>query len=266
MTKLGANYFPALPALAQDPEIDFDYVKTGDWPEHDPHQALVHLPDKRVLFHRSNVIRNGRAETHRLANVLQEWQKHLDSPWVSIHLDYYSQQEVWAFLQQGQPLPHYTEQAALERLGQVIQPIQQKLEVPLLLENMPLWPGQKEPGATSPQFIRQILDATGCNLLLDTAHARVAAANLGWNIHAYLEQLPLDRVVEIHTSGPRRNNGCLIDSHETLQQEDYDLLAWLLQRTEPQVITLEYWKDPGRAREQMIQLANLVLESAAIAR
>jgi len=57
----------------------------------------------------------------------------------------------------------------------------------------------------------------------------------------YLEKLPLDCVRQIHISGPRLWNGVLWDAHETLQANDYDLLAWALARCDLEVVTLEYF-------------------------
>src|SRR5438034_557515 len=48
------------------------------------------------------------------------------------------------------------------------------------------------------------------------------------------------------------------DAAEPIGEEDYSLLAWLLQRNRPQAITLEYWKDPKRHAEQLRRLCQVV--------
>ena len=70
--------------------------------------------------------------------------------------------------------------------------------------------------------------------------------------------LPLDRVVQIHVSGPRVQEGRLVDVHETLQAIDYELLRFVLARTDPQVVTLEYIRDRDALREQLVQLRSLL--------
>ena len=77
---------------------------------------------------------------------------------------------------------------------------------------------------------------------------------------------------EIHVSGPRLDQGVLRDRHLELQEKDYSLLAWLLERTEPQVVTLEYGgtfpddqttlrNDPAALARQVERLAKMVGEA-----
>jgi hypothetical protein len=78
-------------------------------------------------------------------------------------------------------------------------------------------------------------------LLLDLAHARIAAHNRGEDVCAYLSALPLERVREIHVCGPGPDrSGVLQDEHQEMGEEDYALLDWTLERTHPLVVTLEY--------------------------
>lgn len=102
-------------------------------------------------------------------------------------------------------------------------------------------PGFPFPGyelESNPDTIRRILDADGCNFLLDIAHARVAADIHNTDIFSYLARLPLDRVIQLHISGPRVQDGRLSDAHEVLQVEDYKILEWVLTQTKPKVLTL----------------------------
>jgi hypothetical protein len=102
-----------------------------------------------------------------------------------------------------------------------------------------------------------VLAQTGCGFLLDIGHARVSAENLGLDARDYLQCLPLERVVQVHTSGPRRVDGRLVDAHQPLQEEDYDLLEFTLAKTHPQVVTLEYIQEAGALREQLERLRNI---------
>ena len=62
------------------------------------------------------------------------------------------------------------------------------------------------------------------------------------------------------------------DWHLELQEEDYRLMAWLLERTEPQMVTLEYGgtfpddreavaDDPAALVRQLERLARMVEEA-----
>lgn len=158
-----------------------------------------------------------------------------------------------------------------ERMHRQILTAKAKLQVPLLLENVPLG-GSKGiyPLCVQPGFIREMLDATGTDLMLDTAHLRCAAYHLGVDERAYATALPLERVREIHVCGPRLEPGAgMRDRHRELEEEDYALLAWLLERTAPAMVTLEYggtgpvfeqpgMNDPAALRRQLVRLKGML--------
>jgi uncharacterized protein (UPF0276 family) len=125
---------------------------------------------------------------------------------------------------------------------------------------MPTPPDRKKRYAfdSDPGLINEILVKTDCKMLLDLAHARVAASSRKMDVYDYLELLPLERVVQIHISGPRTHNGYLRDAHEPLQAVDYAVLEWVLARTEPRVLTLEYFKERRPLREQILRLRNML--------
>lgn len=129
-----------------------------------------------------------------------------------------------------------------ERVLENLHLFKRKLGVPLLLENVPYNPAkQRLRTVFDPVFIRQILREAAVDFLLDLAHARCAAHYLGVDVHDYLEALPLDKVREIHASGPHLlPDGVLDDSHYPMQEVDYRLLEWTLRRCSPQIVTLEY--------------------------
>ena len=52
--------------------------------------------------------------------------------------------------------------------------------------------------------------------------------------------LPLEKVRQIHLNRPGWREGRLVDSHQMLEDEDYALLEFILKRTQPWAVTLEY--------------------------
>jgi uncharacterized protein (UPF0276 family) len=259
MVKLAVHYFSELLALAQDPELDFAYVKIGDWLEEAAYEALAGSLHKRFLYHARSLVRESLAETRELIAHLEGWQQRTGCAWLSAHLDYYTDSQVDAILHVGSQGYGYDVEQSFARICEAAKTVAAQLPVPLLLENVPNWPwpGEVDVGVR-PDFICRVLDQTGCDLLLDMAHARIAAAALECDAQDYLQQLSLGRVVEIHVSGPRYESGAWWDCHEALQDEDFALLEWLLQRTQPQVVTLEYWKHPARVRDQVLRLKPLL--------
>ena len=102
-----------------------------------------------------------------------------------------------------------------------------------------------------PGFLRQVLERADCGLVLDLAHAQVSAAYLNMASTEYLEQIPLDRVVALHISGPRKIEGRLADAHDTLAIEDFHLLDWVLERCAPETVVVEYTADRAEIPAQV---------------
>jgi uncharacterized protein (UPF0276 family) len=126
------------------------------------------------------------------------------------------------------------------------------------------------PFLVDPTFITQVVTEANCYFLLDLAHARVTAAMRRQTVHDYIDELPLDRLVEIHVSGPRQaqNSGRLVDAHhvdahlvdahESMQEDDYDLLEWVLGLARPLAVSLEYWRDGALLKEQLLCLRKIL--------
>ena len=172
---------------------------------------------------------------------------------------------------------------ALDNIVRYARALAVRLPVPLLLENIPYFPNLAHVHVCEADFVSSVLHETGCGLLLDLAHARASADVLGLDVREYLSALPLGRAVELHLSGPRplaeldmrrqrlvRENAAsiadridfgehnLVDAHEAMQQEDYDLLNWVLDRTKPRAISLEYFRAPEPLREQLVRLGEIL--------
>jgi uncharacterized protein (UPF0276 family) len=65
-------------------------------------------------------------------------------------------------------------------------------------------------------------------------------------------------VRQLHISGPRLRDGVLFDAHEQLLEEDYALLEWVLRRSEPLALTLEYNREELTLRQELERLRGLL--------
>lgn len=115
------------------------------------------------------------------------------------------------------PLP-YTE-AALRRVAEHIDEVQQAIRRPLLLENPSTYVLFKESTMSETAFIREIVKRTGCGLLLDVNNVFVSAINHGFSALEYLADYPLEHVGEVHLAGHAvqaddEGDLLLIDSHD----------------------------------------------------
>jgi uncharacterized protein (UPF0276 family) len=115
------------------------------------------------------------------------------------------------------PLP-YT-QATLTRVADHIDEVQTAIGRQLLLENPSTYVIFPESTMSETDFIRALVQRSGCGLLLDVNNVFVSATNHGYSAQTYLDEFPLDHVGEIHLAGHAEQTDdegdlLLIDSHD----------------------------------------------------
>jgi hypothetical protein len=101
----------------------------------------------------------------------------------------------------------------------------------ILLENLDYNPKDKS-GAyeyvCDPQFIEEVLTASGCGMLLDIGHANCSAQNMGYDdVMSFIYELPLEKVVEVHMSGAGRKDGLAHDTHHPINREGQPEVGYL---------------------------------------
>ncbi len=114
------------------------------------------------------------------------------------------------------PLPWTA--ATLHRVCAHIDQVQNRLKRTLLLENPASYLEFNSSTFSESQFLAEVVQRTGCGLLLDVSNVQVSSVNHGRDALAYLDGLPLHRVGQIHLAGfaqDRDGAGAplLIDDH-----------------------------------------------------
>jgi uncharacterized protein (UPF0276 family) len=212
-------------------QVDVDWIKLSVWADL-PTQLAAARPVRPCLLH--TLPEAGQAEAADPRWTWDELNRAIaacGSPHVALHLG--APPAAW-------PSPP-GDAEILDRLVANTRAWAAKVEVPLLVENVPFYGFRGSlRRATDPDAIRAVCDEADAGLLLDLAHARVAAWHRGEEATAYLAALPLDRVAEIHVCGPRLEERGLMDRHLDLAEEDFALLRWTLEHTTARIVTLEY--------------------------
>ncbi len=159
----------------------------------------------------------------------------------SEHLAWSSHGEV--FLNDLLPVPY--ERAALDRVCRHIDRVQDRLRRRMLLENPSTYVEFEASTMSEPEFVCEVLRRTGCGLLLDVNNAYVSCTNHGRDALAYIHELPLAAVGEIHLAGFARDHDAagaplLIDSHGTpVDEAVWSLYAHVVARLGPVPTLLE---------------------------
>lgn len=113
------------------------------------------------------------------------------------------------------PLPMTYE--ALDILARNIDQAQTVLGRKILIENPSGYLAFIEQDMTETEFLKALVQKTGCGLLLDVNNIYVSAHNIGFDAEQYLSEIPPESVEEIHLAGYQVNNvdekTVFIDAH-----------------------------------------------------
>ena len=97
----------------------------------------------------------------------------------------------------------------------------------------------------TPEVLTELVDDSGCGLLLDVSHARITAAALGIDPWRYLDSLPVHALQELHITGVHLIDGGLRD-HLPFQAGDWEFVDGVVARVlagawpAPTVVAFEY--------------------------
>lgn len=127
------------------------------------------------------------------------------------------------------------------RVADRIRAIEDRLALPMAVENVSWYAHPARPEVSEAEFIREVLERADCRLLLDVNNVYVNAQNHGFDPRAMIAELPLERVAEIHVAGHTRlGSGMILDTHGApVVDPVLELLEWTIARTGPAPVLLE---------------------------
>lgn len=238
-TLFGMNY--SLPAedLVRSGKIQIERFKCPDWPD------LVDEVSQRytVAVHFNLTAGNGTLPTD--GEPIKQMMADTNTPYLNVHLEAnpaYFKGIAVDTTERGDrqrvldrmvtDIHWYTERYGKERV---------------IAENVPYqaYASQVLRPAVEPDLIAQAVRETGCGFLFDLGHARICAHYLGMDEEEYIQQLPLERLRELHIAGVQEVDGVLRD-HLAMKDGDWDLLDCTLKNIrggeypQPWMAALEY--------------------------
>ncbi len=238
--KLGCNYSDALMKAMAVGDADVDYIKIGYFPPfmgmHD--EVFAKKPLLIHGFGHYEHIGMPDAEGGNPWPLMNDVLTRYGSPHLAAHLAYYDSDR-----RNGKTMEGAVDESLVA--------FKKNLAVPVLVENIDYNPNYDKvvvsESIAHPDYIWNVCEHHEVDLLLDIAHAAVSADHMNLKLKDYIRALPLNRVKEIHATGHgySRELGVL-DNHEMLEKGDYEILDFILARSNPDILTLEYgW--PGEA-------------------
>lgn len=191
-----------------------------------------------------------------------EWMRELrgflaavKTPWHSDHLCFGAVDD--AHLHDLLPIPFTRAMAA--RVADRVKRLEDHLGLPFAVENISWYAHPGEAEMSESQFVTELLERCDARLLLDVNNVYVNARNHGGDPRQMIAEMPLERVVQIHTAGHLvRDDGLRLDTHgEAVCDDVYELLRWTLARTGPVPVLLERDQNFPRFDELVAELERL---------
>lgn len=146
-----------------------------------------------------------RAYLEKLARLVRR----LDPPWWSDHVAFTRAGGVSL----GHLAPTVFSDEAAAALARNVAEVRAQIDAPLILENI-TYPLNVPGGAwDEADFLCEVLERTGCGLLLDVTNLHINSVNHGYDWRAFLRCLPPERIVQLHFVGGHWHDEVLVDSH-----------------------------------------------------
>jgi uncharacterized protein (UPF0276 family) len=94
-----------------------------------------------------------------------------------------------------------------------ISKVKNRIKTPLILENITYLVRFPSSEMSESEFIKTVLEETDCGMLLDVTNLFINSQNFGFCWRKFLDEIPLNRVVQLHFVGSHKDGKRLIDAH-----------------------------------------------------
>ena len=265
--KLAVNYSDATAELLRRGHVNFDYFKTPAWPDlvataRALRPVNVHFP--LLAGYGSGRARDGETGQPPDWGKIEALLAQTGTPLVNVHM------VAPPHAYPGVPLdsddPMHVERVTEWLIADVFAVVRRFGAERVIAENNPPVADECLRAAYLPEVISRVVRETGCGLLLDLAHVRLAAGALGLDAREYAEALPVERTREIHVTGVQRIEGHWLErmqqqgvpptdmqrlagrliDHLPMTDNDWSLCEWAMAQigagrwSRPWIVTFEY--------------------------
>lgn len=170
---------------------------------------------------------------------LKELTKITKTPWVSDHLCW--GQRPGAHYHDLLPLPYTKE--VIKYVAERARIVQDFLELPFALENLSSYVAFTLDEMPEWDFYSEVVEQADIYMMLDVNNIYVSSRNHGFDPKTYYQNVPLDRVIQMHLAGHRDFGDYVLDTHDhPVRNEVWDLYAEIYPLTGG-VSTLLEWDD-----------------------
>src|SRR6266851_3233042 len=165
--------------------------------------------------------------------------KRTKTPWLSDHLCWGSVDGTYTH--DLLPMP-YTFSAA-KRTADNIREARDFLEVPICVENVSSYAEFHASEMTEWEFLSEVVELADCGILLDVNNIYVSSKNHNFDPYDYLNNVPHQRVGQIHIAGHSKFEKYILDTHDHAPIDPvWELYSRAIELVGPTATLLE-WDD-----------------------
>ncbi len=132
------------------------------------------------------------------------------TPWLSDHLCWGSVDGRYSH--DLLPVPYTWE--AIEKTVRNIREVQDFLELPIAVENVSSYAAFHASEMSEWEFLSEVVERADCGILLDVNNIYVSSRNHSFNPLDYVENVPHNRVAQIHIAGHTKYEKYILDTHD----------------------------------------------------
>jgi uncharacterized protein (UPF0276 family) len=159
-----------------------------------------------VAMYFGSVGRLDREHIRRLRNLIRR----TNTPFLSDHLCWGSVDGMFSHDLLPTPFTFAQAKVAAEK----IRAAQDRLEVPICVENVSSYAEFHASEMTEWEFLTEVVERADCGILLDVNNIYVSSKNHNFNPYDYLNNVPHHRVGQIHVAGHSKFEKYILDTHD----------------------------------------------------
>ncbi|HEY1212252.1 MAG TPA: DUF692 domain-containing protein, partial [Bryobacteraceae bacterium] len=165
--------------------------------------------------------------------------KRTKTPWLTDHLCWGSVDGTYSH--DLLPMPYTFE--AVEVTARKVREAQDFLEIPIAVENVSSYAEFHVSEMTEWQFLTEVVERADCGILLDVNNIYVSSRNHDFDPYEYLDNIPVERVAQLHIAGHSQYRKYLLDTHDhPVIDPVWALYEYAIKRAGPTATLLE-WDD-----------------------
>lgn len=228
--------------LENKPNIDWfeviseNYMNAGGKPKRVLEDIREHYP---IILHGVGLsVGSPEPVDQRYLQQLKELVEWVNPPWLSDHL-------CWTGVGGKNshdllPVP-YTDEM-LSHIVDKIKHVQDYLGRRILIENPSSYLEFSGSYIPESEFLAALSEKSDCALLLDVNNVYVSCYNHHLDVKEYMDNLPLDRVVQVHLSGHHNYGSHIVDTHDNyVVDEVWNIYRYLIAKAGREINTMVEW-------------------------